>query len=479
MNKFVIFLILAASFARVSHARANAWAVGDVFIITDMDGTILNPEMGLDPATMGIDLYKVGQAFYKQYPDEFDFLTVFTTTNVGIQSGIPVSNSVKGIGQGSFYGETYSYAAKYGSKGKLKEVVKMGNVSLYPTYDKLEVGTVGLIPITPIELLAHETGHIWLVWISYDLGDGVKHEDLRGVNEKGHWNYLYNSGQSDSYSSVMYGNVWKYNPDKPGCFTTQKPAPSRKYSPLDQYLMGLRAPEEVPDSFLIVNDNLPAETSDSMPSNGNYEICGDKLVIGISDIILAMGPREPAWNEAQHEFRNAFILVIKNGESSGVLQTAIQKVDGFRKKWEEWFPYATDNRGKVTTNLKSGDPQPEQAEPAPEQVETAPDVAEVINPEDIQPESADIPVDQGIDAPSEEAGFEELAVSEEGGGDVKELPLEIQHQDTVIIDKKVEEEEISSGGGCSQGNSAPNSSVILMILFSCSLLVLWNKKYFI
>ena len=67
------------------------------------------------------------------------------------------------------------------------------------------------------------------------------------------------------------------------------------YSSLDQYLMGMRAPGEVAESFFVKGTGIGRGNS---PTPG-ISIFGTQQTITIDDIIAAEGPRSPAYPLAQ------------------------------------------------------------------------------------------------------------------------------------------------------------------------------------
>lgn len=128
--------------------------------------------------------------------------------------------------------------------------------------------TVMAAPITPLELLGRD---------------------------RAHWSYFYNSG-----GSPLEGNHWTET--APGVFRVG--TPTYRFSPLDLYMMGVLAPEEVPSSFVIaepqlmnVRDELGNPiTAATAPETGarELELRGRRVDVGIEDIIRANGRRNPA-----------------------------------------------------------------------------------------------------------------------------------------------------------------------------------------
>jgi hypothetical protein len=126
------------------------------------------------------------------------------------------------------------------------------------------------------------------------MGAAIAPMELLG-RDRAHWSYFYNSG-----GSPLEGNNWTET--TPGVFRAG--APTYRFSPLDLYMMGVMAPEEVPPSFVIaepqlmnVRDELGNPiTAASAPESGarELELRGRRVNVGIEDIIRANGPRNPA-----------------------------------------------------------------------------------------------------------------------------------------------------------------------------------------
>jgi uncharacterized protein (TIGR03382 family) len=127
----------------------------------------------------------------------------------------------------------------------------------------------------------------------------------------------------------------------------------RKYSHIDQYLMGLRGPNEV-DPMMVLED--PAD-----PGHGSAAIAqgiGSSRTasgyirhdITAQEIINAMGSRVPAYPNAQNCWRVAFVVVLPPGQTS-VPAAMLQKVQAYQAAWGPWFSFATDGRGTMDSRI--------------------------------------------------------------------------------------------------------------------------------
>lgn len=142
----------------------------------------------------------------------------------------------------------------------------------------------------------------------------------------------------------MYGGILTDNGD--GTFThTNGP---RKYSQLDQYMMGIRPATEVETQWY-VNVDGSIEGSPAMPGRPGttHTFSGTRVNFTVDDIIRANGPRNPATSPCHLKF--AFILYHEAG--SPPFPAQIEKVDNYRHALEQWWPEGTDYRGSIDTRL--------------------------------------------------------------------------------------------------------------------------------
>lgn len=126
-------------------------------------------------------------------------------------------------------------------------------------------------------------------------------------------------------------------------------AAGQRYSPLDQYLMGLRGPAEVAPFFFVRGPFGVADTDPGRDPRVGVSFRGSRKDVSIEDVIAAIGPRIPPAGQAPNRFRQAFIFVAV-GEAPDPAD--IQRVDRFRGAWEPHFQRATDDRATVGTQLQ-------------------------------------------------------------------------------------------------------------------------------
>jgi hypothetical protein len=344
---------------------------GNIVIVNDPTGGSF--DLTQHPTGIGPAICEYGaKGLYTQKDDDYDAIAVFTTQPVttGLTSflsttpeAVLVRQTDQGVAYGSFFFQQQPSA--FGSAATLKHCAYLGPLAQFPMNpdDDFQVqaspfGGEQATGVSGIGVLGHEFGHHWLVWAAYDLNDGRGVQGLfRGdtrmdmnrssaVTGNLHW-----SAYADTHS-VMYGNFITDNMD--GTFTLS-PGP-HKYGFFDQYLMGLRAPSEVPP-MLVVDDGSGYGWADFPVAAGHTQtVDGTAVMVGVDDVIRADGPRVPAYPNAQHCFRFAFVIVTGAGQTATAQQIA--QVDAYRQRWETWYSWATDNRGSVDTRLDAIDACP-------------------------------------------------------------------------------------------------------------------------
>jgi hypothetical protein len=143
------------------------------------------------------------------------------------------------------------------------------------------------------EAFLHELAHRWLAYAQISHPE-LEPDALRG-RQSAHWSYFIDSG-----SSPMEGNDWQET--EAGVFRTQLQTPKQLYfSPLDLYLMGLLAADEVPSFQLLrpievlspANTNIDRESAPARRSGAEVTLRADPVEVRIEHLILGSGPRHP------------------------------------------------------------------------------------------------------------------------------------------------------------------------------------------
>lgn len=294
----------------------------------------------------------LAQRFYATHGDFYDFLVVFTNfefeTGPAIAFHNLVRNDVQGIGK-----PVVDNGDLFGSPGRLRGYIDMAALARYTT-QPLSARPGVPLSTTPgqrgfrdtLGVLAHEVAHQWLAQPRFRDADGQLSSDLLG-RDGAHWSYLL-----DSDASVMYGADWS-----PRGSQWRAERVSEQYSPLDLYLMGLRAPANVAPFTLLRN---PAIDATQLPRE-QVVIDATPETVTIDQVIAAEGARNPGFQAAPKTFRAGFIFLTAPGVEPSAEDLAA--VERLRRAFAAHFFSLTDGVGLIDTSLAEA-PMPTPA-PAP------------------------------------------------------------------------------------------------------------------
>ena len=191
--------------------------------------------------------------------------------------------------------------------------------------------------------IAHEMGHRWGAFVSAKANGetiplGPTHW-ARGLQAQVAFPY-----QRPVEASIMGGGVWQDNFD--GTYTQLDDdyyVPATGWSYLDLYLMGLIAPAEVPE-FFILRNLVPA----GKDANGHPIFKADRTKVTIQDVIAAEGARQPAVDKSQRQFNTGMVIIVQHGEKPS--SELIERTNGIRKQWIDYFSVTTGRRALMTAH---------------------------------------------------------------------------------------------------------------------------------
>lgn len=196
-----------------------------------------------------------------------------------------------------------------------------------------------------IAQIAHEMGHRWSAFVSARVNGetiplGPTHW-ARGLHAPVPFPY-----QRPTEASAMGGGVWQDNFD--GTFTQLDDdyyVPATGWSYLELYLMGLAAPSEVPDFFLL--RNLAPTGRDA---NGRPIFKADRTKITVQDVIAAEGPRLPDVEKAQKKFNTGMVVIVEHGKTPS--KELLERTNGIKEEWLKYWTITTGGRSSMTATLK-------------------------------------------------------------------------------------------------------------------------------
>lgn len=193
--------------------------------------------------------------------------------------------------------------------------------------------------------LGHEIGHRWSAYVAARVNG-----QTISLGAWPHWDAGLQARVAYPYSlpveaSTEGGSVWQDNFD--GTFTQLRDGyffvPASGYSYLDLYLMGLIAPAEVPDFFIL--SQLERSGTDE---NGRTIFKAARTKITIQDVIDAVGPRLPDVNHSQRHFNTGIVVIVEHGRTPSA--ELINRANGIRRQWIDYWATTTGRRASMTVD---------------------------------------------------------------------------------------------------------------------------------
>jgi hypothetical protein len=230
----------------------------------------------------------------------------------------PVKTPAQGIGLNDF-----NETEQFGSDGRLLSVV----------YHSAGYGAI----------LTHEIGHIWSAYAGDNFGllgaepclcHWIANTDIAGIES----NYVITPNWEIYLLKDLGNGTFKgYDP--------QVDSASRKFSPLELYMMGLISPEDVSPIHLILGPNY---TNMQM-------VTGDVRTITIDQIIVEEGLRVPTYPHAPKEFNVGFIYFSNRDFSPAELAWGSMIASAYTSKgtfqFMNTFYNATGQRATLNAHL--------------------------------------------------------------------------------------------------------------------------------
>ena len=279
-----------------------------------------------------IDTFAVAKKFYATHPDNYDQILLWSDQPLirdAFAYELNIANEVRGIGD-----TIYDTSRLAGSAGRLRSLVMMDWLGKYPEDPTAKF----LGENNTLSVLGQEVGHRWLAYVDFRDRTGARSQALLGRDDQ-HWSFFL-----DSDASVMEGN--DIEDLGGGQFRTVDAV--KRYSRLDQYIMGLIPPSSVGTFFYVESPNSPKVRGDAPQINVSFT--GTRRDVLVDDIIAVNGQRIPSSADTSKTHRQAFIYIVSSGRSAEAAQLA--KLDRIRTQWEAFFLQATDNRMTANTRLR-------------------------------------------------------------------------------------------------------------------------------
>src|ERR1035437_1426023 len=268
-----------------------------------------------------IDVVTLAQKFYETHEDAYDYLVIYNNMSIGAMAGaLAYEATVRSSATG--YGVAPADdGAQYGSAARLRAVLNMGTLDNYPQDPNAPVPLRASSGDTPLTVLGHESGHLFLAFASIPDPDDANLRPMIGYGGS-HWSFVFNSEASLDEGEQITA---------PGSGRFVTAAITQGYASLDRYLMGFAPPTDtdVPPTFVVTS---PSVSPLRHPPTG-VTFTGGRLNIRVNDVIEDMGRRTPDYTVAQHRFRFGFILVVPQGAPDSSFTGAVQQVEAYRQQF--------------------------------------------------------------------------------------------------------------------------------------------------
>uniref|UniRef100_Q01WR6 IPT/TIG domain-containing protein n=1 Tax=Solibacter usitatus (strain Ellin6076) TaxID=234267 RepID=Q01WR6_SOLUE len=306
---------------------------------TDQSGAVLE-RFG---NTQDIDVVSVAQKFYETHEDAYDYLVIYNNLGIDAASGaVAYESTVRSSGTG-YSVPPSDHGADYGSPSRLRSVLNMGPITNYPLDPHQIVPLRSSAQDTPLTVLGHEAGHLFLAFAS--VPDPAAPTTLPMLGFGGaHWSFVFNSEASLDEGEQITDRGAGISPR----FVTT--AVTQGYSPLDRYLMGFGSAADVPPTFYVKGYDTRFTSPLNHPVRG-ASFDGVPVPVTAADIAQALGRRTPDYTVAQHHFRFAFILVVAAGSQDAALASSVQQVEAYRQQFPAAYADFSANIGMAETTL--------------------------------------------------------------------------------------------------------------------------------
>lgn len=292
-------------------------------------------------ATEEVDTVTVAQRFYETHEDAYDYLVIYNALGVAAGSGV-VAFEVTARNPRTGYGDpVVDFGTDYGSPRRLQAVLNLGPTNQYPLNPDTILPQRSSARDTPITVIAHEAGHLFLAFASVRDPQNPSSQPMLG-RQSAHWAFTFNSE-----ASLLEGNrILDRGPGASPRFQTV--AVTEQYSPFDQYLMGFRPKEEVPLLFYVSDSGF--STLFSPPPSVGSTFNGTRRDVSVDDIVRVVGRRTPDSTVSQRNFRFAFILLTPAGFD--VPQSTLNQLEEYRRRFESFYFQAAGQRATAVATLR-------------------------------------------------------------------------------------------------------------------------------
>ena len=288
-----------------------------------------------------LDTVSAAQRFYETHEDAYDYLVFYNAVGVSAGAGVVAYEVTVRNPRSGYADAPADSGSEYGSGRRLQAVLNLGSITQYLADPDAILPARFSSRDTPVTVLAHETGHLFLAFASVRDPNNTTRRPMLG-RQSAHWAFTFNSE-----ASLLEGNrILDKGPGVSPRFETV--AVTEQYSPFDQYLMGFRAKEEVPGLFYVdssgINPLFPA------PPQVGRSFDGIRRDVTVDNIIAEVGRRTPDATVSQRRFRFGFVLIAPKGLNLD--PSWLAQIETYRARFEELYARAAGQRAVADASLK-------------------------------------------------------------------------------------------------------------------------------
>lgn len=195
-------------------------------------------------------------------------------------------------------------------------------------------------------LLGHELGHRWLY--GFNIAQDGQPTFVLGPDGGHPAQYVHTPAAFPVFTNRDYSVMGGSNFDDLGSgqYRTPEQIGPFGYSWHELYLIGLAAPEEV-ESWFYLAETQPRLGDVYHPPLATT-VTGQRVEVGLPQMLQTMGARHPAHDESQRTFRVLFVLLDKPGSDSAEDEAILAE---YAARFPGYFSNATGGRGLVTMSL--------------------------------------------------------------------------------------------------------------------------------
>ena len=322
---------------------APGGSLGDVTLIPLVGGSSTPYRAAVAEVFAPAETYDVAlatQKFFQTHEDSYDYLFVFNALHM-VPSLCPTAIACTDVARNreTRHGRPLIDAGvTYGSPNRLEAVIDMGPVENYPEDPFVPLPLRAGTGDKGINILGHEASHRFLAWVSPLDGSGAP---LLLGRQLAHWAFNFNSQGSLVEGNRIIDNGAEANP------RFLAAGAGERIAPFDQYFFGWKAPQDVPDSFVVLNSTGP--TGAAAPRPGT-RFNGTRRDVALRELTDVAGPRWPDSELARRRFRFGVVVIVPEGQP--LPDASIAKIERYRQAFPGFWDQVSEGQSVADIAIK-------------------------------------------------------------------------------------------------------------------------------